>query len=293
MTMEEFTFLSNFLKARSGLILTVDKKYLLESRLTPVARAHGKVDIREVIEGLRRGGTPHLERDVTEAMTTNESFFFRDVTPFDIFRRFVLPRLAASRGVQRQMRIWCAAASSGQEPYSLAMILKEEAAKLAGWRIEIIGTDISRQILDRAQSGIYSQFEVQRGLPIQLLAKYFAKKGNDWEITADIRRMVTFREFNLLADPASLGRFDVVFCRNVLIYFDRDTKAKVLDGIARQMSPDGTLFLGGAETVLGITESFMPIDGQRGTYAPAAKATPAPLITSSFNRSQPCLSTQG
>jgi len=289
MTAEEFAFLSNFLKIRSGLILTVDKKYLLESRLTPVARAHGKANIGAVIEGLRRGGSAQLERDVTEAMTTNESFFFRDVKPFEIFRQSVLPRLIASRGAQRQARIWCAAASSGQEPYSLAMILKEEAAKLAGWRLEIVGTDISRQILDRAQSGIYTQFEVQRGLSIQLLAKYFTKKDNDWEISADIRRMVAFREFNLLSDPASLGRFDVVFCRNVLIYFDRDTKAKVLDGIARQMSPDGTLFLGGAETVLGITESFKPIDGQRGTYSPAGKTAPVLLATPSLNRSQPCL----
>jgi len=293
MTMEEFTFLSNFLKTRSGLVLTVDKKYLLESRLTPVARAHGKAGVGAVIQGLRLGGAAQLERDVTEAMTTNESFFFRDVKPFEIFRRSVLPSLVASRGAQRQARIWCAAASSGQEPYSLAMILKEEAARLAGWRLEIVGTDISRQILDRAQSGIYSQFEVQRGLPVQLLAKYFAKKGNDWEIAADIRRMVSFREFNLLSDPAPLGRFDVVFCRNVLIYFDRDTKARVLDGIARQMPSDGTLFLGGAETVLGITESFKAIDGQRGTYSPAAKVPPAPRTPPQFNRSQPCLSTPG
>lgn len=293
MTMEEFTFLSNFLKVRSGLTLTTDKKYLLESRLTPVARAHGKVNVSAIIEQLRKGGTPQLERDVTEAMTTNESFFFRDGKPFEIFRQFVLPRLVANRGDKRHVRIWCAAASSGQEPYSIAMILKEEGAKLAGWRFEIVGTDISRQILDRARSGIYSQFEVQRGLPIQMLAKYFTKQGHNWEISADLRRMVTFREHNLLADPMPLGRFDIVFCRNVLIYFDRDMKAKVLDGIARQMPADGTLFLGGAETVFGVTESFKPIEGQRGIYSPNASA---PITAPSINpikRSQQCLSTPG
>ncbi len=254
-------------------MLTVDKKYLLESRLTPLARTHGKTDVSELVGLMKRGRQVDLERDVVEAMTTNESFFFRDTKPFDIFRDYVLPGLVAKRSDRRQLRIWCAAASSGQEPYSLAMILKEAAAKMPGWRFEIFGTDISRDILARAQSGIYSQFEVQRGLPIHLLAKYFTKKGNDWEISADIRSMVTYREHNLLENPGVLGRFDAVFCRNVLVYFDRVTRGAVLDGIARQMSLDGTLFLGGAETVFGITNAFKPVEGQRGIYAPAVVQT--------------------
>jgi len=265
----DFTFVSDMLKKRSGLVLTADKAYLIESRLMPVARNHGLSNIDDLITKMRSPGAEKIMVDVTEAMTTNESFFFRDTKPFDLFRDKVLPKIIENRKSQRNIRIWCAAASSGQEPYSLAMIVKEQAAKLTGFRFEIIGTDISRDILDKAKKGLYSQFEVQRGLPVQLLVKYFAKKGEHWEIKPEIRQMVTYKEFNLLNNLQPLGKFDIVFCRNVLIYFDPPTKKMVLDNISRQMPEDGALFLGGAETVLGVSDKFKPVPEQRGVYSPA------------------------
>ncbi len=262
----DFELLSNLLKQRSGLVVTSDKAYLLESRLMPVARKHGLKGLDELIASIRESNEGQLVVDVTEAMTTNESFFFRDTKPFELFREQVLPPLLESRADKKSFRIFCAAASSGQEPYSLAMVLKEEADKLRGWKYEIIGTDISLEILEKAQSGLYSQFEVQRGLPIQLLMKYFEKQDDQWLISKDLRDMVTYKQFNLLDDLTPLGRFDVVFCRNVLIYFDQATKSLVLDGIADLMPDDGTLFLGGAETVFGISKRFQPVAGQRGIY---------------------------
>jgi len=266
MNPSEFDFISTLLKNRSGLVLTPEKSYLLDSRLMPVARKHGMKGLEELIQAVRGDKGGALTVDVTEAMTTNESFFFRDAKPFDMFRDLILPPLIQSRAVRKSFRIFCAAASSGQEPYSIAMILKEAAARLQGWRIEIVGTDISTEILAKAKSGLYSQFEVQRGLPIQMLVKYFEKKDEQWQISQDLRDMVTYKEYNLLTDLKPLGKFDVVFCRNVLIYFDRETKGVVLSNIADLMPADGTLFLGGAETVLGISDRFKPVPEQRGVY---------------------------
>ena len=263
---EDFDFISALLKERSGLVLTKEKTYLLESRLMPVARKSGLKGLDELVNAVRRTKPEPLIRDITDAMTTNESFFFRDTKPFDLFRDHTLTHLLAARTVKKAFRVWCAAASTGQEPYSLAMILKEQAAKLAGWKIEIIGTDLSREVLARAKSGLYSQFEVQRGLPIQLLIKYFEKKEDQWQVKADIRGMVQYKELNLLHDLKSLGTFDVVFCRNVLIYFDQQTKGGILENIAKIMTDDGVLYLGGAETVLGISDKFKPLAGQRGVY---------------------------
>ncbi|MGB0694473.1 MAG: CheR family methyltransferase [Rhodospirillaceae bacterium] len=268
---EDFDFVSKMLKDKSGLVLTKDKSYLLESRLMPLARKRGSKGLDDLIAQLRRRDLT-LEKEIVEAMTTNESFFFRDNKPFDQFRSVVLPNLLKARASKRSFRIWCAAASSGQEPYSIAMILKEEAAKLAGWRVEIIGTDISSDILAKAKSGQYTQFEVQRGMPMQLLVKYFKKKEDVWEIDPSIRSAVQYRELNLLSNLGMLGQFDVVFCRNVLIYFDQPTKADVLDRVAKIMPDDGVLYLGGAETVLGISNAFKPVPGQRGVYAVARNA---------------------
>jgi chemotaxis protein methyltransferase CheR len=262
---EDFDFVSKLIKSRSGLVLTQDKFYLLESRLMPIARKRGLKDLGELI-GALRGMDRTLVEDVVEAMTTNESFFFRDTKPFDQFRHVVLPHMIKARASKRHLRIWCAAASSGQEPYSLAMILQDFASQLAGWRIDIIGTDISREILNKARAGLYSQFEVQRGLPITLLVKHFQKAEDMWQISADLRSKVQYREFNLLEDLKSLGQFDVVYCRNVLIYFDQPTKTDVLSRISAQMPDDGFLFLGGAETVLGISDKFKPLARQRGIY---------------------------
>lgn len=272
---DDFDYIARTLKERSGLVLSKDKTYLLESRLMPVARKHGLPGLPELVQRMR-GGNQALVADVTEAMTTNESFFFRDGKPFDLFRTVVLPHMLKTRAARKSFRIWCAAASSGQEPYSLAMILKEEQAKLQGWRVDLVATDISREMLEKAKAGLYSQFEVQRGLPVQMLVKYFKKRDETWQIDSSLRAMVQFREHNLLHDLKSLGQFDVVFCRNVLIYFDQETKGRVLENISRQMPDDGFLFLGGAETVLGISDRFRPVQGQRGIYTVNREAAAAP-----------------
>jgi chemotaxis protein methyltransferase CheR len=278
---EDFDYVAKMLKDRSGLIITRDKAYLLESRLTPVARKRGLKGLDDLVSGLRTAGEDLL-REVTEAMTTNESFFFRDIKPFEQFRTVVLPQMLASRAAKKSFRIWSAACSSGQEAYTLAMVLKEEGARLAGWKIEIVGTDISTEMLEKAKAGLYSQFEVQRGLPIQLLVKYFKKNTEMWHIDPSIRAMVQFREYNLLHDLKPLGQFDVVFCRNVLIYFDQPTKTRVLDNISRVMPDDGLLYLGGAETVLGISDKFKPVPEQRGIYATTRGSATASALPSAF-----------
>ncbi len=266
MNVSDFELITSLLKERSGLVLTKDKAYLLESRLNPVARKWQFKGFDELAEAVRLGKDEALLRDVTEAMTTNESFFFRDSKPFDQFRNMVLPQMLKHRANARSLRIWSAACSNGQEPYSLAMILKDFATQLAGWKIEIIATDLSTEVLAKAAEGAYSQFEVQRGLPINYLMKFFRQEGDRWIIADEIRKMVSYKKFNLLQDPGSLGRFDVVFLRNVLIYFDQETKSAVLSRIAKQMPDDGFLYLGGAETVLGISDQFQLIPGERGVY---------------------------
>ncbi len=267
MNPEDFNFISTLIKTRSGLALTPDKAYLLESRLMPVARKHGHNGLEDLIGALKARNEENLIIEVVEAMTTNESFFFRDTKPFDLLRDEVLPPILEKRADRKHLKIWCAAASSGQEPYSIAIVLKEMGIQLAGWRIDIVGTDISNEILEKASNGKYSQFEVQRGMPIQLLLKYFDKKDETWEIKQEIRNMVRYRYFNLLDKLAPLGSFDIVFCRNVLIYFDPKTKGEVLEQIASLMPEDGMMFLGGAETVLGVTDKFQPVKGKRGVYA--------------------------
>ncbi len=266
MSPQDFEYISTLIKSRSGLVLTPDKAYLLESRLMPIARKQGLKGLDELIASMRARRDETLTVEVTEAMTTNESFFFRDIKPFDLLRDEVLPPILEKRAQQKRLRIWCAAASSGQEPYSIAILLKELGAKISGWKIDIVGTDISHDILKKASTGQYSQFEVQRGMPIQLLLKYFDKTDESWTIKADIRKMVQYKYLNLLENLNGLGNFDIVFCRNVLIYFDAETKGTVLKRIAKLMPEDGMLFLGGAETVLGVSDSFKPVPGKRGVY---------------------------
>jgi chemotaxis protein methyltransferase CheR len=265
-TPQDFDYLRQLLRARSGLVLSAEKQYLAESRLLPVARRHGLTTLTELIGRLKAATTAPLTAEVVEAMTTNETFFFRDKLPFDHFRDTVLPALIEARAREKRIRIWCTAASTGQEPYSLAMTIKGLGAKLAGYRIEILGTDISGDVLERAKAGLYSQFEVQRGLPIQLLVKFFSQVGETWQIAPEIRAMVQFRPLNLLKDFSTLGSFDMVFCRNVLIYFDQETKIAVLNRLARQMPDDGFLALGAAETVVGLTDAFKPLSDKRGLY---------------------------
>jgi chemotaxis protein methyltransferase CheR len=278
-TPTEYDFLRKLLKERSGLALSDDKQYLIESRLVPVMRKSGLGGLSDLVDKLKSAQAEPFVGEVVEAMTTNESFFFRDKQTFEDFQGIILPALLSARAPRRRIRIWCAAASTGQEPYSLAMALKEMGQVVAGWGIEIIATDLSTEVLEKAKSGIYSQFEVQRGLPIRLLLKYFNQSGSHWQIAPDIRAMVQFKRLNLLHDFTHLGQFDLVFCRNVLIYFDRETKASVLDRIGRIVERDGYLVLGATETVIGLTERFKPLPDHRAVYAPsiAVNRKPPPL----------------
>lgn len=243
MTPEDFKFVSGMLKQRSGLVLGPDKLYLLESRLTPLARRRGLASVDELIAALKKGGAEQLKREVTEAMTTNETSFFRDLKPFEQFRDFILPEMMQRRASKKILRIWSAAASTGQEAYTLAIIVREMEAKLRGWRIEILATDLAGEVLEKAKAGIYSQFEVQRGMPIQLLVKYFEQHGEMWHIDSSLKAMVKFRQHNLLDRPTGFGTFDVVFCRNVLIYFDQETKRQVFEHLYEVTAEDGYLCL--------------------------------------------------
>ncbi len=279
MTPLDYDFLRKCLKDRSGLVLSGDKQYLVESRLLPVARRAGLGGLGELVSMLKRGNADALMTTVVEAMMTNESRFFSDKTPFEHFRTAVMPALTAARRSSRTLRIWCAAASTGQEPYSLAMALKEMARDLSGWRIELLATDISNEVLEKARQGLYSQFEVQRGLPIQLLIKHFVQVGESWQIAPEIRAMIKYRQLNLLADFSHLGMFDLVFCRNILIYFDQATKIDLLNRLAKIVAGDGFLVLGAAETVVGLTDSFKTVGDKHGLYTPNIRP-PKPKIVS-------------
>jgi chemotaxis protein methyltransferase CheR len=265
----DYEFLRKSLKERSGLDLSSDKQYLVESRLMPLARRAGLSGIAEIVQEMK-SGSEALISDVVEAMTTNETFFFRDKIPFENLRDMVLPTMLQARASRRVLRIWCAASSTGQEPYSIAMCLKEFSAALAGWRVEILATDLSQSVLEKSKAGIFSQFEVQRGLPIQMLVKHFTQVGELWQLNADIRAMVQHRQLNLLQDFSHLGTFDVIFCRNVLIYFDQAAKAGIFDRLAKVIEPDGVLTLGAAESVVGISDAFRPYPQRRGLYRPNA-----------------------
>jgi chemotaxis protein methyltransferase CheR len=272
----DYEFLRKALKDRSGLDLSPDKQYLIESRLLPLARRLGLANISELVVKMK-GGAEQVTADVVEAMTTNETFFFRDKLPFDHLREEILPALMQARAGRRSLRIWCAASSTGQEPYSIAMCLKELGAAAAGWRFEIVATDLSQQVLEKSKSGLFSQFEVQRGLPIGLLVKYFKQVGELWEVSPELRMMIQHRQFNLLQDYTQLGTFDVIFCRNVLIYFDQATKSSIFERLAKRLEPDGYLALGAAETVVGLTDAFKPHASRRGIYLPNTLAK-APSI---------------
>ncbi|WP_186419602.1 protein-glutamate O-methyltransferase CheR [Bosea sp. CS1GBMeth4] len=275
MTELDFDFLRVLLQRRSGLFLSTEKRYLVESRLGMLCRRRGIAGIPSLVAQLRSIPSSELEAAVVEAMTTNETLFFRDRTPFDLVRDVILPEALANKAHSRTLRIWCAAVSTGQEAYSLAMLLDEAAERLAGWKIEILGTDISLDVLERAKLGLYSQFEVQRGLPIQLLLRYFRQEGDKWRLTERIRDMVQFRQHNLLEPNHHLGQFELILCRNVLIYFDVPTKARVMAALAARLAANGAFILGAAETVIGITTTLVPDPAHRGIYRDASQARPA------------------
>ena len=267
-----FNQLAAILRVRAGLELVKSKSYLIESRLAPVARAHGFTTVSDLVQRIATNGASEaIATDIVEAMLNNETFFFRDTLPFDLIKTRVLPTLRAARAATRRLRIWSAASSTGQEAYSLAMMFAEDADRWRGWTIEILGTDLSRRAVDRATAARYSQFEVQRGLSVHRLMRHFDKAGEYWELKPNIRAMVRFHRMNLNDTWSVGGTFDIILCRNVLMYLGIDCKRNILERISRQLNPDGRLVLGAAETVLGISDAFAPDWENRGLYLPVTE----------------------
>jgi chemotaxis protein methyltransferase CheR len=252
----DFEFVRELVRQEAGIVLDAGKEYLVESRLAPLAKREGLQSSAHLVQSLRSSRAADLRRKVLDAMTTNETTFFRDVEPFELLRKSILPGLIEARRAARELKIWYAASSTGQEPYSVSMMLREHFPELAGWKIQQIGTDISSRALERARAGRYSQLEVNRGLPAALLMKYFEKQGLEWQLRDDIRAMVDFREINLNAPWPQLPRFDIVFLRNVMIYFDVEAKKRILGNVHALLQPDGFLFLGAAETTLNLDARF-------------------------------------
>jgi chemotaxis protein methyltransferase CheR len=270
----DYQFLTQLLQRTSGLALGPGREYLVESRLTPVAVRFGVPDVAALVARVRATHERELVRAVCEAMATHESSFFRDDTPFTLLRESIVPELLSSRRASRRLRVWCAAASTGQEPYSVAMLLDGMGLAVAGWSVEIVATDFSGAALERARQGVFSDFEVQRGLSPELLGRCFVREGTGWRINDTLRRAVSFRELNLLTPFGSLGTFDLVLCRNVLIYFDVPTKQDVLDRLAATLAPDGYLLLGAAETVTGLTERLVRVPDATGNVFRRAASAP-------------------
>ncbi len=252
----EFEFIRKLVRERSAIVLEPGKEYLAESRLMPVARQEGCASLQDLVDRIRSDRSGGLERKVIEAMTTNETTFFRDVHPFEALRKRVLPELLAARAAERALNIWCGASSSGQEPYSIAMVLRERQAALTGWTVRMLASDLSREMLDRTREGRYSQLEVNRGLPAPMLVKWFQKEGTSWQVKPELRAMLELHEMNLAGTWPGFPPLDIVFMRNVLIYFDVETKQLILGRIRRLLRPDGWLFLGGAETTLNLDDGF-------------------------------------
>ncbi len=279
MTPHEFNYLRQVLHERSGIALNEERREILEGRLRPMLKTFGFASVAELTRAMMRPDGEYLRGRMAQAVTVQESYFFRDKTPFNYFAETILPRLMEARAAPHAIRLWCAATATGQEPYSLAMLIAERAPKLDGWSLDLLATDFAEDALRKARKGLYSQFEVQRGLPVSLLIKYFQKAGTGWEINPDIRAMVQFREHNLLRDDGELGVFDVIFCRNVLIYFDDATKRQVLARLALHLAKDGYLVLGAAETTTGLSDAFTAVlEGQHGVFglSPAALAARVP-----------------
>jgi chemotaxis protein methyltransferase CheR len=251
---ENYRFLQEHVYSRVGIVLDDSKHYLFQSRLAPIIKQFSLGSINELCTLLHAKGDTDLGRQVVEAMTTNETYFFRDPNQYQAIRTVLLPRLIEERKVTRKLRFWSAAASTGQEAYSLAMLLLEEGLK--DWNIQILGTDFSSKVLERARSGIYQQIEVNRGLPIAMLLKYFTRSGLDWQVSEAVRRMARFETIDLRKSMRTLGPFDLVFCRNVMIYFDNETKQKIVRELHSTLFRGGWLLLGGAESAFALDELF-------------------------------------
>ena len=264
MTPQEIAFVADLVRRRSGVIVDVDKTYLIESRLAPVARREGFPGVSGLIREIAERRDEKLIWPMVEAMASTETLFFRDRTPFDQLRNDILPVLARSR--QEPIRIWSVGCATGQEPYSLAMLVDEERSAHAELRVDILASDLSERCLEKAHTGLYTQFEVQRGLPSRLLIKYFEKIDDAWVLSPRIRQMVRWRRMNLLGDLRAAGQYDVIFCRNVLSAFDDSTRKMVLEQLAQALTEDGFLMLGLNEAVVGVTQAFRPVPGRRGLY---------------------------
>ena len=260
-------------REQAGLSLDDEKWYLVEDRLAPVARS-ARLTMNELAQAVARDPGGELARTAIEILTINETSFFRDRGLFASFAETVLPSLLAARAERRRLRIWCAGCSSGQEPYSLAMVLDEQARKLAGWQVEILATDLSRAVIDTARRGLYSQFEVQRGVPVAMLLRYFRREGDLWRINDHLRAKIAYRTHNLVADARDLGSFDAIFCRNVLIYFDVATKQRVLESLCVALADDGYLALGAAEAVGGLCDRLAAVPGERFLFRKSARPEP-------------------
>jgi chemotaxis protein methyltransferase CheR len=258
-TNADFNYIRDLVRDQSALTLEAGKEYLLESRLDPLARLEGFSSYADLVRRLRGGPFTDLHQKVVEAMTNNETTFFRDARVFGMLATSVLPALIAARSAERSLNIWCAACSTGQEPYSVAMLLHEHRPSLEGWKIRIVATDISRDVLVRARGGRYSQIEINRGLPATKLVKYFAQHGSTWELAPEIRRMVEFRELNLIKSWESLPAVQLILMRNVLIYFDVAAKKAILEKVGQVLDSRGYLLLGGAETTTNLVQSFEPV----------------------------------
>ena len=263
---DSFRTITDFVRQRSGIVLDASKTYMLETRLAPILKREGLPTLDGLAGRLRMARHEDLGRAVVEALTTNESLFFRDGHPFEHLAK-LFPKLAATRPAGQPIRVWSAASSSGQEAYSVAMLAAENTAALKGRSVRIFGTDLSNEMVERARKGAFTRFEVQRGLSVHRLIKFFTQQGEQFVVKEELRAMVQFKQENLLALPPCPELHDVVFCRNVLIYFDPPTKQRVLGAIASRMTRDGVLYLGAAETVLGLTTAFAPVPGERGVYA--------------------------
>ena len=261
----ELNYVRRLVLEQSAIVLEEDKAYLVESRLVPLARREGFASLSVLVEKLQSGPFNGLHRKAVEAMTTNETSFFRDFHPFEALKKSVIPDLIARRGGERGLSIWCAASSTGQEPYSLSMLLHEHFPNLASWNVRILATDLSTEILARAREGRFSQLEVNRGLPASFLVKYFQKQGSEWQLREDIRRMVDFQPFNLSSAWSILPPMDLVMIRNVMIYFGMDTKKEILGKIRRILKPDGYLFLGAAETTFNLDDSYERVQLEKAT----------------------------
>jgi len=257
MSSADFNYIQKVVKEKSAIVLETGKEYLVESRLVPLVRQQGLASIEELISKIKSPTSAPLLTRVVEAMTTNETSFFRDIHPFEALKKHLFPELFKKREALKELSIWSAASSTGQEAYTIALILREFFPQYAtNWKIRIIGTDISQEILKRAREGKFNQIEINRGLPAALMVKYFEKQGMEWQLKEEVRKMVEFQFLNLAEQWGSLPGMDIVFLRNVLIYFDLETKRQILTKVYKLLKPDGYLFLGGAETPLNIHNDF-------------------------------------